>query len=725
MGRYRLTEQLTVSIPNCVRYRATDRILNRQADVYFVWGDQVQDAVDAARRAALVDDPRLVRVIDAGTYAGTSFILTAPVDGVSLADLGPLPAVQARAIAGEVASALQVAATRDVYHQVLSPEAIALGEGRSVFVMGLGWEAAMRGVPVQDAQQAGQNDAEGLIGILYSALTARWPGKTPSRVPGPPLWDGTAVAPIELVSGVPGDLNTLCSVVLSGRGLGPQDAAQVVSDLGVWSAINLTLPRGMGPSPTLGPLSLVDTEPIGSGGLGLAASSQVAPASQTSPGAASQPEADATALAAQAPLVADQTYVPPLEPEVAAFPVAPPLSAEEAAAEPDPWAALPVDESPQQFQTAQDQAELTSDLARIEALLAESRALAAEVEAEFHDDQGASTASSAQFAPTLPPQSADLAMAMPSDQPTEIHPPLDSSNWLIDALGTGMPEPAAAEATAPPIDYAAPMLPGEAAVQDWDQVDLGPPDQPTDIIEPVTSAAMVTPLPDIAAPETAEPVPGLAQPDFSEPAPGLAPPEYPEPAPISAAPDLSPVSQFDAVAAEPVIAQELASTPGWQNPDPTEQAGLAEAEPANEPVAMALASPAPPEQTALVADQVAEPPPESGSQTATVGQAADPAATPDQEPAPDGADQDQAPQDGSQSDQELGSFDSVLQGPSPKAPKAPRRWRTVVIFTVVVVVALVLGLLILKQTGVIHFGLAPLAPAQTVMTLIPTPVIGV
>jgi hypothetical protein len=231
------------NLPGAQRFRATDKILSRQTDVYLLTGSRTEEVVDAARRAALVDDPRIVRIIDAGRYADIAFVLTTPLDGVSLADVGPLPATQARAVAGEVAAALAVAASHDVHHLALRPELVFLGTGDSVQIGGMAWDAAMRGIADEDPVISAAADATALVAILYAALTARWPGQTPSVMPTPPVWDSNPVAPIELVSGVPGDLNTLCTVALAVGGAGPTSAQQVVDDLGLWPTVRITLPH--------------------------------------------------------------------------------------------------------------------------------------------------------------------------------------------------------------------------------------------------------------------------------------------------------------------------------------------------------------------------------------------------------------------------------------------------------------------------------------------------
>ncbi|MDR0594569.1 MAG: hypothetical protein LBG60_15240 [Bifidobacteriaceae bacterium] len=242
MGRYRLDAELFVNLPNAQRFLATDKILSRLTEVHLLTGPHTEDAVDAARRAALVDDPRIARIIDAGRYSGVSFVLTAPLEGVSLADVGPLPAAQARAVAGEVATALAGAAARDVHHLALRPELIFLGKGDTVRIGGMAWDAAQRGIADQDAASSSAIDAKALVAVLYAALTARWPGETHSVMPAPPLWDANPVAPIELVSGVPGDLNTLCAVALAVGGVGPVRADQVVSELGAWPPVRINLP---------------------------------------------------------------------------------------------------------------------------------------------------------------------------------------------------------------------------------------------------------------------------------------------------------------------------------------------------------------------------------------------------------------------------------------------------------------------------------------------------
>ena len=111
-GRYRVLQPLASDLEGSPAWQATDQILDRSVRVCILVSGNVPQALDAARRAALVSDPRLVRVLDVGSHEGVSYVVTEEVRGPSLADLlarGPLTGDQARAIVGEVAAALEIA----------------------------------------------------------------------------------------------------------------------------------------------------------------------------------------------------------------------------------------------------------------------------------------------------------------------------------------------------------------------------------------------------------------------------------------------------------------------------------------------------------------------------------------------------------------------------------------------------------------------------------------
>lgn len=120
-GRYRLEERVSES-PHGSLWRGVDTTLDRTVAVRIIGALVAAESLDAARRAALVDDPRLVRLLDVAQEQArdggtTTFVISEWVEGQSLADLlhdtGPLAADKVRMLVGEAAEALDVASGRD------------------------------------------------------------------------------------------------------------------------------------------------------------------------------------------------------------------------------------------------------------------------------------------------------------------------------------------------------------------------------------------------------------------------------------------------------------------------------------------------------------------------------------------------------------------------------------------------------------------------------------
>ena len=105
-GRYRVLSPVVSDLAGASAWQATDQILDRPVRVRILEHGAVAPALDAARRAALVTDARLVRVLDVGTHEGYGYVVSEQLVGQSLARLvaqGPLTADQARAVVGEAA----------------------------------------------------------------------------------------------------------------------------------------------------------------------------------------------------------------------------------------------------------------------------------------------------------------------------------------------------------------------------------------------------------------------------------------------------------------------------------------------------------------------------------------------------------------------------------------------------------------------------------------------
>jgi hypothetical protein len=249
-GRYRLEERIRTG-PDGSSWRAVDETLDRQVTVQVLRPGHpyTDDVVDAARRAALVEDSRLVRVLDVRQEAGITYIVVERVPGRSLAELlaaGPVPAETARRLVGEAAQALDRAGGRGLHHVRLTPHSLLVSPDGSVKVTGTAVDAAADGVEGDTATTASRMDAVGLVSVLYAALTSRWPGVHDAGLPRAPRVAGRAVPPGDLVAGVPNDLDTLCAVTLGPHDDGPHTPAELAEQLAPWARTEpLTNPRGL------------------------------------------------------------------------------------------------------------------------------------------------------------------------------------------------------------------------------------------------------------------------------------------------------------------------------------------------------------------------------------------------------------------------------------------------------------------------------------------------
>ncbi len=218
VDRYRLDSQAGTDLADAAVWQATDTILDRAVRVTLLSGPQAAGALDAARRAALISDQRLARVLDVGTThvptpsgdaAQVSYVITEPYAGSSLTEIvssGLVDAQQARAVVGEAAAALDVAAQRGVHHLALRPEAVRV-DGHRVVVTGLGLDAGLAGVEGPGVDGAA-SDARELAALAYYALTARWAGDSLDE----PWISGDTVRPLPAQldgSGRPVPLSTL------------------------------------------------------------------------------------------------------------------------------------------------------------------------------------------------------------------------------------------------------------------------------------------------------------------------------------------------------------------------------------------------------------------------------------------------------------------------------------------------------------------------------------
>jgi len=240
--RYRLSRPLISDLAGTQLWEARDEVLDRAVQVTVITAGPIAKALDAARRAALVAEPRLVRIQDVGETDGFGYVISEAVHGPSLQDLvahGTIVASQARAMVGEAAAALETARRRGVHHLALRPSVLHRTPDGRVVLTGAAIDGILSETTLGDARSTSRADAVGLVSLLYFALTGRWPGAKLPGLPAAPHVNGAPVPPSDLVPGVPNDLDTLCAVTLGPLDDGPHSPGELVRDLAPWPAISL------------------------------------------------------------------------------------------------------------------------------------------------------------------------------------------------------------------------------------------------------------------------------------------------------------------------------------------------------------------------------------------------------------------------------------------------------------------------------------------------------
>jgi len=95
VDRYRLDAPAESDLADATVWEARDTILDRPVRVTLLSGPHAAGALDAARRAALVSDPRISRILDVGTTAlgggQAAYVITEPYAGSTLAEIVSSP----------------------------------------------------------------------------------------------------------------------------------------------------------------------------------------------------------------------------------------------------------------------------------------------------------------------------------------------------------------------------------------------------------------------------------------------------------------------------------------------------------------------------------------------------------------------------------------------------------------------------------------------------------
>ncbi|WP_448073982.1 murein biosynthesis integral membrane protein MurJ [Georgenia yuyongxinii] len=309
-GRYEIHGAPLHARAGAVAWRAHDTILDREVQVLVLPPDGRHNALvlDAARRAALVEDHRLVRVLDVDDEDTRPHVVTERVRGYDLGTLsrrGGLPPALARAVIGETASALESARRHGVHHLALEPASVSITDDGQVLVTGLATDAALLGAGEDDESPltTTRQDAVDLVRLLYLALTGTWPEPPGGQPP---------VRADELRPGVPEDLAALCAATLS-DGAGPHSTGELIRLLAPWPDVDPTLMPGPVPPPPPPPPP-APPAPAAPPAPGAPAASDVAadaPATSSAPGGPADRADDASTPAALPHAIAAERPVPP------------------------------------------------------------------------------------------------------------------------------------------------------------------------------------------------------------------------------------------------------------------------------------------------------------------------------------------------------------------------------------------------------------------------------
>ncbi len=239
LGRYQLLDLVTedegLGGGNVYLWHGYDEVLDRPVAVRVLAADDPRSAavLGAAQAAALVDDRRLLRVLDILNLPATS-VDPARVAVVSewasgrnlertLQDRGgtPFAAPEALSLVAEVARAVAAGGTENVSHGRLRPSSVFITDAGEVRIRGLAVDAALFG-PLTLAVDPEQADVDALGSLVYLLTTGYWPGEGSTSAPEAPRSGGVVLPPSQVRAAVPRSVDDVVarSVISAARARG-------------------------------------------------------------------------------------------------------------------------------------------------------------------------------------------------------------------------------------------------------------------------------------------------------------------------------------------------------------------------------------------------------------------------------------------------------------------------------------------------------------------------